>query len=132
MKILIAEDEQFSRQMLQTILIREGHGVIAVEDGQKALEIFDKEVPDMLITDWMMPELDGLDLCRKVRALNLSSYVYIVLLTALTDKERIIEGLDAGADDSAGEIATSKKCRAFRGFGSSKTIKRAFTHMYVL
>lgn len=99
MKILIAEDEQFSRQMLQTILIREGHGVIAVEDGQKALEIFDKEVPDMLITDWMMPNVDGLELCRRVRALNLPSYVYIVLLTALTEKERIIEGLDAGADD---------------------------------
>jgi sigma-B regulation protein RsbU (phosphoserine phosphatase) len=53
----------------------------------------------MLITDWMMPGLDGLELSRKVRALHLTSYVYIILLTALTEKERIIEGLDAGADD---------------------------------
>lgn len=99
MKILIAEDEEFSRKMLQTILIKDGHGVIAVEDGQKALAIFEKEVPDMLITDWMMPDLDGLELCRRVRALHLTSYVYIILLTALTEKERIIEGLNAGADD---------------------------------
>jgi sigma-B regulation protein RsbU (phosphoserine phosphatase) len=99
MKILIAEDEEFSRKMLQTILIKDGHGVVVVEDGQKALAIFEKEAPDMLITDWMMPDLDGLELCRRIRALNLPSYVYIILLTALTEKERIIEGLDAGADD---------------------------------
>jgi sigma-B regulation protein RsbU (phosphoserine phosphatase) len=99
MKILIAEDEDLSRKILQTILIKEGHGVVAVEDGQKALAIFEKEAPDMLITDWMMPDLDGLELCRRVRALHFSSYVYIILLTALTEKERIIEGLDAGADD---------------------------------
>ncbi|MGB8658401.1 MAG: response regulator [Candidatus Zixiibacteriota bacterium] len=99
MNILIAEDEPLSRKMLQTILIRDGHGVVAVENGQEALSVLEKEAPDMLITDWMMPDLDGVELCRRLRALNLSSYVYIILLTALTEKERISEGLDAGADD---------------------------------
>lgn len=99
MKILIAEDDPISRKILQTILAKDGNEVTAVEDGLKALEALQKESPDMLITDWMMPDLDGLQLSRQVRALNLPSYVYIILLTALTEKQRIIEGLDAGADD---------------------------------
>ena len=99
MRILIAEDDNISRKILQTVLTKDGNDVIAVEDGLKALEWLQKETPDMLITDWMMPDLDGLELCRRVRALNLSGYVYIILLTALTEKKRIIEGLDAGTDD---------------------------------
>ena len=99
MKILIAEDDAISRKILQTILTKDGYDVVAVEDGLKALESLQKDIPDMLITDWMMPDLDGVELSRQVRTLNLPSYVYIVLLTALSDKQRIIEGLDAGADD---------------------------------
>ena len=99
MKILIAEDEKTSRMILEKILIKAGHDVIAVENGLKALTSIPEDVPDMLITDWMMPDLDGLELCRKVRALSLPSYVYIILWTALAQKENIIKGLDAGADD---------------------------------
>jgi sigma-B regulation protein RsbU (phosphoserine phosphatase) len=99
MKILIAEDEKTSRTILEKTLTKAGYQVIAVEDGIKALDSIQKEVPDMLITDWMMPDLDGLELCCRVRDLNLSSYVYIILWTALTQKENIIRGLDAGADD---------------------------------
>lgn len=99
MRILIAEDEKTSRRILEKALSRAGHQVLAVEDGIKALASIQKEVPEMLITDWMMPDLDGLELCRRVRALNLPSYVYIILWTALTQKENIITGLDAGADD---------------------------------
>ncbi|MCJ7578125.1 MAG: response regulator [candidate division Zixibacteria bacterium] len=99
MKILIAEDEKISRRILEMTLTNASYDVVTVEDGVKALESIQKDVPDMLITDWMMPELDGLELCRRIRGLDLSSYVYIILLTALTQKEKIIEGLDAGADD---------------------------------
>ena len=99
MKILIAEDEMTSRKILEKTLSKVGYQVIAVEDGLKALSLFQKDIPDMLITDWMMPDLDGLELCRKVREMNLPSYVYIILWTALTQKENIIMGLDAGADD---------------------------------
>lgn len=99
MKILIAEDEKNSRKILEMTLIKAGHDVTAFEDGLKALGSIQKETPEMLITDWMMPDLDGVELCRRIRALNLSSYVYIILLTALTQKENIIQGLDAGADD---------------------------------
>ena len=99
MKILIAEDVEISKKMLQTVLIKEGHAIAAVEDGAKALEAIQKSIPDMLITDWMMPELDGLELCRRVRASHLPGYVYIIILTALTEKQKITEGLNAGADD---------------------------------
>lgn len=99
MKILIAEDEKTSRKILETMLTKAGHDVVGVEDGRKALASIQDEVPDMLITDWMMTDLDGLELCRRVRVLSLSSYVYIILWTALTEKENIIQGLDAGADD---------------------------------
>jgi sigma-B regulation protein RsbU (phosphoserine phosphatase) len=99
MRIIIAEDDMVSRKMLEKVLIAGDDQIIAVEDGLKALAAIEKQTPDMLITDWMMPEMDGLELSRKVRALHLTSYVYIILLTALTEKESIIEGLDAGADD---------------------------------
>jgi len=99
MRILIAEDDMVSRKVLEKIMTVGDDEIIAVEDGLKALAIVEKQTPDMLITDWMMPGMDGLELSRTVRALHLTSYVYIILLTALTEKERIIEGLDAGADD---------------------------------
>jgi DNA-binding response OmpR family regulator len=99
MKILIAEDEMTSRKILEKTLSKVGYQIIAVEDGLKALSLIQKDIPDMLITDWMMPDLDGLELCRKVREMNLPSYIYIILWTALTQKENIIMGLDAGADD---------------------------------
>jgi sigma-B regulation protein RsbU (phosphoserine phosphatase) len=99
MKILIAEDEKISRKILEMTLIKASYEVVAVEDGLKALASIQEKVPDMLITDWMMPDLDGVELCRRVRAINLPSYVYIVFLTSLTQKENITQGLDAGADD---------------------------------
>jgi sigma-B regulation protein RsbU (phosphoserine phosphatase) len=99
MRILIAEDEPISRRLLETTLTKAGHDVVAAEDGIKALDSIQKEVPDILITDWMMPELDGLEVCRRLRRLELPSYVYVIVLTALTQKENITQGLDAGADD---------------------------------
>jgi sigma-B regulation protein RsbU (phosphoserine phosphatase) len=99
MRILIAEDEPISRRLLETTLTKAGHDVAAVVDGIRALDSIQKEVPDILITDWMMPELDGLELCRRLRGLELPSYVYVIVLTALTQKENITQGLDAGADD---------------------------------
>jgi sigma-B regulation protein RsbU (phosphoserine phosphatase) len=99
MKILIAEDDMISRKMLHKILTKDGNEVTAVEDGLKALTSLEKEIPDILITDWMMPDVDGLKLARQVRAKQLPSYVYIILLTALTEKEKVSEGLNAGADD---------------------------------
>ncbi len=99
MKILIVEDDYISRQLLQKTLEEWGHEVIAAENGQEAWEIFQKEELKFVIADWMMPVMDGLTLCQKIRSADTSGYVYFLLLTGMDKKEDIIKGLDAGADD---------------------------------
>ena len=99
MKILIAEDEPISRLVLVSTLKRLGHKVVAAENGLQALEAYRKEYFPVLISDWMMPVMDGPALCSEVRKLPRESYTYIVLLTALEGKSNYLEGMDAGADD---------------------------------
>jgi serine phosphatase RsbU (regulator of sigma subunit) len=99
MKILIADDDKVSRHVLASTLKRQGHEVVAVEDGFKALELFQKDYFPVLISDWLMPGIDGLALCRKVRELQRENYTYIVLLTSLEGKSNYLEGMEAGADD---------------------------------
>jgi len=99
MKILIVEDEPVSQKLLEKIVMREGYGAISANDGKCAWEIVKKEKVEMVITDWMMPEMDGLKLCRKIRKANLPRYVYIILLTAKDQAEDAVAALDAGADD---------------------------------
>ena len=97
--ILIAEDDPVSRKLLEKILIKAGNKVVSVENGQKALELFDDKFFPIVLTDWMMPEMDGLELCRAIRKNTYPGYVFIILLTAKDSKDDIIRGLGAGADD---------------------------------
>lgn len=99
MKILIAEDDFVSRSLLQKTLVSWGHEVIAAEDGQEAWDLLQREGAKMIIADWIMPKIDGISLCKKIRASQDSGYVYYILLTANDRKDDIIQGLDAGADD---------------------------------
>jgi diguanylate cyclase (GGDEF)-like protein len=99
-RILIAEDDWVSRTILQHSVERFGHEYLAAEDGGKAWELFQStpEV-DVVISDWMMPGMDGLELCRRIRGEERDGYTYFVFLTALGDKEHLLIGLEAGADD---------------------------------
>ncbi len=99
MRILLAEDDTTSRQILATQLIRLGHGVVDVVDGERAWTAFQEQKPDLLITDWIMPNLNGPDLIRRVRNTPGASYTYIIILTALDRKVGYLEGMSAGADD---------------------------------
>lgn len=100
MKILIAEDDNISRRILKTILKRWGYGVVSVCDGREAwTRLQEKDAPRLVILDWMMPEMDGIEICRRVRRINNVEPMYIILLTARDDKKDIIKGLEAGADD---------------------------------
>lgn len=99
MKILIADDARISRQILQQTLESLGHEVLTAENGQEALEIFHNDNVKFTIADWMMPVMDGLALCRKIRSSDKEGYVYFILLTGKDTKKDIIEGLTAGADD---------------------------------
>ena len=97
--ILVAEDDFVIRKLLEKVLTQAGHEVTLVENGRKALELFNKHYFPIVLTDWMMPEMDGLELCRAIRNSDVSGYVFIVLLTAKDSKDDIVAGLKAGADD---------------------------------
>ncbi len=97
--ILIVEDTDFSRLMLERQVQQLGYQSIAVKDGLEAWEVLQNEPINFIITDWMMPRLDGIRLCERVRGANLARYVYIILLTTKGDKSDLITGIEAGADD---------------------------------
>lgn len=100
MKILIAEDDPVSVKILQFTLAHYGHEVIAAEDGAKAWELFNADPVRVIISDWMMPELDGLQLCQKVRERPKTDYTYFILLTAIhTGRDNMRKAMDAGIDD---------------------------------
>ncbi len=100
MKILIAEDDPVSRTVLEKTLLKWDYDVQVTCDGAEAWDaIQTPESARLLILDWMMPEHDGPELCQLTRALPEGNNFYILLLTAKTQKEDIVTGLDAGADD---------------------------------
>jgi two-component system chemotaxis response regulator CheY len=100
LKILIAEDDAVSRTILRRAVEKLGHECQAAADGEEAWALY-KENPDLdvIISDWMMPGVDGLELCRRVRGDNRDGYTYFIFLTALGDREHLLQGLEAGADD---------------------------------
>src|SRR5579871_233073 len=99
MKILIAEDDRVSALVLQLTLERLGHEVTVAASGKEAWDHLEREYAPLVITDWMMPDMDGLELCGRVRALWGRPYTYVMLLTAKGQRADRLEGLGAGADD---------------------------------
>ena len=100
MKVLIAEDDSVSRRLLEAFLRKWGYDVIVTSDGREAWEVLQNpEAPSLVISDWMMPKMDGLWLCRKIRKTEKLGYIYFIILTAKGMKEDVIKGLEAGADD---------------------------------
>jgi len=100
MKILIAEDDAVSRRVLEATLAKWGFEVISTTNGTEAWEVLVGEgAPKIAILDWMMPEIDGLEICRRARARAGAGSLHIILLTARGRKEDVIAGLQAGADD---------------------------------
>lgn len=99
MKVLIAEDSAVARAMLERTLRSLGHECIVAEDGESAWERFLRCGPDVLISDWMMPGMDGDELCRRVREHAGGSYTYFILLTSLEAQAHVVRGMEAGADD---------------------------------
>lgn len=99
-RILIAEDHYVSRHLLERNLTNWGFNVVTAEDGAKATEILERDdAPSLAILDWMMPIMDGAEVCTRVRQRTGRPYIYLVLLTAKSQKDEIAAGLEAGADD---------------------------------
>jgi len=100
MRILAAEDDSTSRMLLETMLKKWGYEVVSTCDGNEAWAAMQVEDPPQLaVLDWMMPGLDGVEVCRKIRELDATVNTYVILLTALGDKKDIVTGLEAGAND---------------------------------
>jgi diguanylate cyclase (GGDEF)-like protein len=100
MKILIAEDENISRRRLEKLLEEMDYEVISCKDGLEAWEVIQSEdAPNLIIIDWMMPGIDGLEICRRVRKLAREPYTYILLLSSKSKQEDIIRGIEAGANE---------------------------------
>lgn len=100
MDILIAEDDFISRKLLVNILEELGHVVTVASDGEEAWELYRKQPTRLVITDWLMPRMDGLELVRKIRQEDMSDYTYVVLLTAnIGQRENYFKAMEAGVDD---------------------------------
>ena len=98
MKVLVVEDGRTARKMLKSAVERLGHECLTAADGTEAWDLFRAEGADVIISDWLMPGIEGPELCRMVRA-NPGPYTYFVLLTAFGDRTHALEGMQAGADD---------------------------------
>ena len=98
--VLIAEDDPIFRRILESWFKKWDYRVTAVENGVDAWEVLQREdAPQLVILDWMMPGMDGIEVCRRIRSRDQGLYRYVLLLTAKDDKQDVIAGLEAGADD---------------------------------
>src|SRR5438270_937555 len=98
MRVLIAEDDEGIRELLVDLIERQGHSVSATRDGEEAWGVFRDQGADGIISYWLMPRLEGPELCRRVRDSD-APYAYFILLTALGDQQHHLTGRKSGADD---------------------------------
>lgn len=100
MKILVAEDDRVTRRLLESFLHKWGYEAMGCSNGTQAWKILEGDNgPRVAVMDWLMPEMTGIEVCRRLRETEDKPYVYIILLTSKSAKENVVEGLDAGADD---------------------------------
>lgn len=110
--VLVVDDSAAQRRILTVTLVRKGFQVVGAANGREALDIIRREPVDLVISDWMMPGMDGLELCRQVRALCRDRYVYFILLTSKTEAGAVTQGLDVGADDFLTKPVNPEELRA--------------------
>lgn len=132
-RILLAEDEAHPRRVLSQYLQRWGFEVVTAEDGLQAAALMDQGEPPLLaLIDWMMPGMDGIQLCQHIRSRTAAPYTYVILLTAKSDKEEIAAGLDAGADDYVTKPCDLTELRARLKVGErTVTLERTMAHQLV-
>jgi two-component system chemotaxis response regulator CheY len=134
MKILIVDDDPVLRQILHTYLARAGYEVSLAEDGRAALEAWHRDHHRLLITDWMMPVMDGPELIRQLRSTEFAGYTYIIMLTAKEGKSDVIFGLESGADDYLTKPFNAGELRARINIGErildlERDLQQALTRM---
>ena len=98
-KVLVADDSPVYRKLVEQALSPESYQVLFAKSGQEALEIFAREHPSLVVTDLLMPDLTGIELCQKIRASSETAYTYVIILSKIAEKDKVVKGLSAGADD---------------------------------
>ncbi|HTS12002.1 MAG TPA: diguanylate cyclase [Candidatus Limnocylindrales bacterium] len=98
-KVLVADDSAVYRKLVEQTLDPSQYSILFAKTGQSALELFELHHPALVITDWVMPDFTGIELCRQIRATPRASYTYIIIVTSVSEKENVVKGLAAGADD---------------------------------
>ena len=112
MKTLIAEDDRDQREALSLLLHSEGYDVVEAASGIEAWHEFEQSRFTLVLSDWLMPELDGLELCRRIRATERPYYPYVILLTALRGKDHFLQAMSAGIDDFISKPFDADELRA--------------------
>ncbi len=112
MRVLFADDDAFMRLLLEEVLRSCGHEPITASDGAEAWATFERELPPMVILDWQMPELDGLEVCRRIRAHPSGDTTFVLVVTARDGTEDLTTVLDAGADDYLSKPVTPDNLQA--------------------
>lgn len=98
-KLLVADDSAVQRKLVEQTLAEKRHTVLFAKSGREAIQIFAQHLPSLVITDWMMPDSSGIELCETIRQQFQQAYTYIIILTAMSEKNEVVKGLTAGADD---------------------------------
>jgi diguanylate cyclase (GGDEF)-like protein len=98
-RILVVEDDPLARTILSSVLKKEGYSFDIASNGQEAIDKYSEDFFPIIITDWLMPEMDGLELCRLIRSMKINRYIYIMIVTGQDSREDVVKGLEAGADD---------------------------------
>jgi diguanylate cyclase (GGDEF)-like protein len=112
-RILIAEDDPVSRRLLEVFLVKWGFEVVVATNGLDALQLLERmDAPRLAVLDWMMPGLEGVQVCQRLRAATDRPYVYVLLLTARAQKEDLLHGLESGADDYLTKPFDAQELRA--------------------
>jgi sigma-B regulation protein RsbU (phosphoserine phosphatase) len=111
LRILLVDDDRMTRSMAARMLRLQGHEVVEAGDGEQAWQAIEREQINFVVSDWIMPNLDGVELCRRIRAAQMPSYVYVILCTSKGERSDLIEGMDAGADDFLVKPISSEELR---------------------
>lgn len=98
-RVLVVDDDPIMVTLLTRYLSKEGFQVLSAANGLQALDILHREGPGIVLSDWAMPEMDGLQLCQAIRSSEAMGFVYVIMLTAHSDKQRVVQALEAGAND---------------------------------
>jgi two-component system cell cycle response regulator len=99
LEVLVVDDSPVYHKLVSDALYYQPYSILRANSGKEALELFAKHAPPIVITDWMMPDLNGPEICKRIRSQSQNGYTYVILLTSMSDSESLLKGLEAGADE---------------------------------